>query len=221
MAKDPAFLFYPGDWLGGTMGMTFEEKGAYFELLMLQFNRGHMTSHMIGQAVGQLWDKIKDKFTVDEDGLWYNKRLELEKDNRKKFTNSRKNNMLGVNQHTKNNGVKVGHMTSHMENENKDTVLEEIGSKKIKEIANEVWKDQDWRESICMGLSVTPEELKKWLALFNSSISNDKIPRFDKRAYKKMSRGWIVAQQAKGVKVETGNTHRKSESAPLQILPSE
>ena len=27
MAKDPAFLFYPGDWLGGTMGMTLEEKG--------------------------------------------------------------------------------------------------------------------------------------------------------------------------------------------------
>ena len=46
MAKDPAFLFYPNDWLGGTMGMTFEEKGAYMELLMMQFNRGHMTSHM-------------------------------------------------------------------------------------------------------------------------------------------------------------------------------
>lgn len=116
MAKDPAFLFYPGDWLGGTMGMTFEEKGAYFELLMLQFNRGHMTTHIIGQTVGQLWDKIKDKFTKDEDGLWYNKRLEVEKDNRKSYTNSRKNNKLGNNQHTK----KTGHMSSHMEDENKD-----------------------------------------------------------------------------------------------------
>jgi len=38
MAKDPAFLFYPNDYIGGTMGMTFEEKGAYIELLMLQFN---------------------------------------------------------------------------------------------------------------------------------------------------------------------------------------
>ena len=35
MAKDPAFLFYPGDWIGGTMGMTFEEKGAYMEILMM------------------------------------------------------------------------------------------------------------------------------------------------------------------------------------------
>jgi hypothetical protein len=57
--KDPAFLFYPNDWIGGTMGMTFEEKGAYMELLMMQFNRGHMTSHMIAQTVGQLWVKPK------------------------------------------------------------------------------------------------------------------------------------------------------------------
>lgn len=114
MAKDPAFLFYPGDWLGGTMGMTFEEKGAYFELLMLQFNRGHMTSQVIGQTIGHLWDNIKDKFTQDDKGLWYNKRLELEKKNRQSFTNSRKNNLLGNNQHTK----KGGHTTSRMENEN-------------------------------------------------------------------------------------------------------
>jgi len=26
MSKDPAFLFYPNDYIGGTMGMTFEEK---------------------------------------------------------------------------------------------------------------------------------------------------------------------------------------------------
>ena len=113
MAKDPAFLFYPNDWLGGTMGMTFEQKGAYMELLMLQFNRGHMTSHMIGQVVGQIWDVIKDKFIQDSDGLWYNDRLEVEKNKRKEFTYSRRNNLKGNNQYTN----KVGHMTSHMENE--------------------------------------------------------------------------------------------------------
>ena len=58
MAKDPAFLFYPNDYIGGTMGMTFEEKGAYIELLMLQFNRGHMDGHMIGHCVGQIWERI-------------------------------------------------------------------------------------------------------------------------------------------------------------------
>lgn len=114
MAKDPAFLFYPNDWLGGTLGMTLEQKGAYIELLMLQFNRGHMTSHMIAHTVGQVFDGIKEKFIQDANGCWYNVRLEEEKDRRKRFTDSRKNNKLGINQY-KNN---FGHMTSHMENEN-------------------------------------------------------------------------------------------------------
>jgi len=121
MAKDPAFLFYPNDWLGGTLGMSFEEKGAYIELLMLQFNRGHMDGHMCGQVVGQIWDKIKTKFVQDPNGLWYNERLEEEQNKRKSFTMSRKNNLLGVNQYTKKDGHKNGHMTFHMENENKDS----------------------------------------------------------------------------------------------------
>jgi uncharacterized protein YdaU (DUF1376 family) len=113
MAKDPAFLFYPNDYIGGTMGMTFEEKGAYIEVLMMQFNRGHMTEHMIRQTVGQLWDTIKVKFTQDEKGLYYNKRLEEEQIKRKEFTNSRRNNLLGNNQHTKKahkNTDKEGHV---------------------------------------------------------------------------------------------------------------
>lgn len=120
--KDPAILFYPNDWIGGTMGMTFEEKGAYMELLMLQFNRGHMTTHMIGQSVGQLWVKVQDKFIKDENGLWYNKRLEEEKIKRQKYVNSRRNNIIGTNQYSKNKDKKGqkngGHMTVHMENEN-------------------------------------------------------------------------------------------------------
>lgn len=119
MSKDPAFLFYPNDWLGGTMGMTFEEKGAYMDLLMMQFNRGHMTSHMIGQAVGQLWVNIKDKFKEDDNGLYYNARLEDEQTKRKAYSDSRRNNKKGKNQHSLKE-KKVGHMTLHMEDVNED-----------------------------------------------------------------------------------------------------
>jgi uncharacterized protein YdaU (DUF1376 family) len=112
--KDPAFLFYPNDYIGGTMGMTFEQKGAYMDLLMMQFNRGHMTSHMIGQVLGQnggqIWDVVKSKFKKDEEGMYYNERLEIEQLKRKSFTDSRVNNKKGNNQYTK----KVGHMTTHM-----------------------------------------------------------------------------------------------------------
>ena len=95
MAKDPAILFYPNDWLGGTLGMTFEEKGAYIDLLVLQFNRGHMTSHMIGQVVGQTWLNIAHKFEQDDEGNYFNARWEQEQLKRKAFTISRKNNIKG------------------------------------------------------------------------------------------------------------------------------
>lgn len=133
MAKDPAFLFYPNDWIGGTMGMTFEEKGAYMELLMLQFNRGHMTKHMIGQAVGQIFGRIEDKFLVDKDGLYYNERLDVEKEKRKAFTASRSNNRSGINQHSK----KSGHMSNHMENVNVNKNKGIIELKKGLKIENE------------------------------------------------------------------------------------
>jgi len=129
MAKDPAFLFYPNDWLGGTMGMTFEEKGAYLELLLMQFNRGHMTEHMIRHMVGQIWDKIKVKFLVDEQGLYYNPRLKFEHDRRKTYSESRRNNIKGKNQYSK----KEGHMTSHMENEN---INENVNSNSFRKSEN-------------------------------------------------------------------------------------
>jgi len=96
--------------------MTLEEKGAYLELLICQFNSGHMTSHMVGRMVGQVFGQIQDKFKKDENGLWYNKRLDIEIEKRNSFINSRKNNLKGFNQYKKNGG----HMEGHMEDENEN-----------------------------------------------------------------------------------------------------
>lgn len=161
MAKDPAFLFYPNDWIGGTMGMTFEEKGAYVELLMLQFNRGHMTKHMIAQAVGQLWVKIEDKFRMDTDGLYYNARLDLEKEKRKNYSKSRRNNLLGKNQHTN----KVAHMTSHMENENNNTINIGIAPEMFKIFKNhnsKYFHDKEKDFSACLSMAYKIAEIKGW-----------------------------------------------------------
>ena len=97
MAKDPAFLFYPGDWQLGTMHMTLLEKGAYMELLMLQFARGKFTEaqakHMLNGSFDLVWATVKDKFKF-EDGFYWNQRLLEEKEKRKKFTESRRANGL-------------------------------------------------------------------------------------------------------------------------------
>ena len=111
------------------MHLDFECKGAYLDLLILQFNRGHMTTHMIGHVLGQrmdtVWPQIKDKFETDGK-LYWNDRLKFEKQRRKNYTKSRKNNKLGKNQYSNKEG-EVGHMTSHMENEteNENTTANE------------------------------------------------------------------------------------------------
>jgi len=168
MAKDPAFLFYPNDYIGGTMGMTFEEKGAYIELLMMQFNRGHMTTHMIGQTVGQLWDTIQVKFIQDTNGLWFNKRLEEEQVKRQNFTESRRNNVKGENQYTKKPIKKGGHMTKHMEDVNEDVNIirdrEEIFKEEVAKLNSPHEKEfiDYWTEPNKSGTKMRFEMEKTW-----------------------------------------------------------
>lgn len=123
MAKDPAFLFYPGDWQLGTMHLTLLEKGCYIELLVLQFAKGKFTEaqakHMLNGSFDLAWANIREKFDTDGTFFW-NNRLQLEKEKRKKFTDSRKSNG-SVKKENK-------HMLKHMEDENKNTnVLEDRG----------------------------------------------------------------------------------------------
>lgn len=79
-----------------------------------------MTEHMIGQTVGQLWVNVQDKFVKDADGMYYNIRLEEEVEKRKRFVESRLNNVSGKNQYSKKIAHKEGHMTFRMENENEN-----------------------------------------------------------------------------------------------------
>jgi uncharacterized protein YdaU (DUF1376 family) len=172
--KDPAFLFYPNDYIGGTMGMTFEEKGAYIELLMLQFNRGHMTSLMAGQIVGQLWVKIQDKFKIDENGLYYNERLDLEIEKRKSFVQSRFNNLLGKNQYTKKGGHKAAHMTNHMENRNRNEDINKDRSEKINVSFENFWNLYDKKRGDIKKLNA------KWISLSDKDRQDimDYIPKY-------------------------------------------
>lgn len=98
MGRDPAFLFFPGDWLGGTMLFTRSHKGAYMDLLMAQFNNGHMALHEIKTILGsdfdEMWKSVLEKkFKQDADGLYYNEKLEYEMLRRKKYVVSRLKNL--------------------------------------------------------------------------------------------------------------------------------
>lgn len=123
MAKDPAFLFYPGDWLGGTISFNRTHKGAYMDVLMAQFNQGPLSLDDIRDVLGidfeLMWEKkLKSKFKENSEGKFYNERLYNEQLKRKNYTGSRKKNLknkLDMVDDTKHD------MDHHMENVNENT----------------------------------------------------------------------------------------------------
>jgi len=71
MAKDPAFLFYPKDWIEGTLEMLPNEKGVYIDLLAHQHQKGSLPNdtkrlcRLVSMSENEflvIWNNIKDKF---------------------------------------------------------------------------------------------------------------------------------------------------------------
>ena len=90
--KDPAFLFYSSDFLSGTMLMSDEEIGQYIKLLCLQHQKGHLKEKDMLSVFNTYNEDILSKFIKDEDGNYYNERLEYEINKRKAYSESRRNN---------------------------------------------------------------------------------------------------------------------------------
>lgn len=84
MAKDPAFLFYSSDFLAGVSDLTFEERGQYITLLCLHHQKGRLSEKMIRLTIGNATADVMAKFRQDENGLFFNDRLEEEIEKRRK-----------------------------------------------------------------------------------------------------------------------------------------
>lgn len=140
MAKDPAMLWYWGDWYSGTSLMSRFVKGCYMDLLHAQFNNGHLSIEEIkvclGSDFGQSWPALQKKFKTDASGLFFNERLEREKLLRKKYCESRGNNKSGRKKIENKSydksydNHKIYHMENENENENKEGKKEGMGEKK-------------------------------------------------------------------------------------------
>lgn len=99
--KDPAFLFYPGDWVGGTLLLNRAQKGAYMDILIAQFNNGPLTLEEIKTLLGAdfgHWNSLSKKFSF-MDGRYTNERLEIEKNKRSAYTSSRRENAKHMHKH--------------------------------------------------------------------------------------------------------------------------
>jgi len=129
MAKDPAFLFYSGDFLTGVTGMNMEERGQYITLLCLQHAKGHLTLELINRSVPGLSSYVLEKFQQDEEGLYFNQRLEEESIKRNKFCKSRSENRKGKENKDMINICET--YDKHMENENISIDISNLNNKGV------------------------------------------------------------------------------------------
>jgi len=120
MAKDPAFLFYPGDFLGGTQFFTDDELGKYVRLLIAQFNMGHLYEKDMLKICENFNERIFSKFVRDPAGLYFNKRLEIEIENRHLYSQSRSKNRRKGTSYVDNMSNTPRTYDRHMENENEN-----------------------------------------------------------------------------------------------------
>lgn len=135
MTKDPAFLFYSQDFIVGTMTMTNEQVGKYIKLLCMQHQNGHLPEEdMIDICEGKE-PKIWRKFKKDENGLYYNERLEQEAIKRKEYSESRRRNRKST--HDKDMKTYDTHMENENVNENIIKKKRGCGGKKEKSEFNE------------------------------------------------------------------------------------
>lgn len=91
--KNPAYLFYPGDWQVDTAGMSRVERDCYHDLHQLQFSLGSFTEYQaknhLKEDFAENWLVLKYKF-IEEDGRYYNEQLRQRIEERKAYVASRK-----------------------------------------------------------------------------------------------------------------------------------
>lgn len=109
MSKDPAVLFYTGDFLNGCTDLTFEERGQYITLLCLQHQKGHLSEKTIRLSVGSVSVDVLKKFTKDEQGNFFNVRMDEEIAKRNQFIETRRVNGSKGGRPSKANGYPNGY----------------------------------------------------------------------------------------------------------------
>ena len=129
--KDPAFLFYTNDFYTGTLFFTDEQLGKYLRLLMAQHQHGHLTEKQM-EIICKSYDfDIFSKFEKDEDGKFFNRRLEAEIFKRNAYVESRGRNKSGKIKQLEKNDMEIISKSyeNHMVNRNRDINEEKKGKR--------------------------------------------------------------------------------------------
>lgn len=205
MAKDPAFLFYPNDWIGGTMILSRHQKGCYMDLLVAQFNNGPLSLDTIKAVLGQdqaVWTVLSKKFKQTDEGLWYNEKLETVKQKRGEFIKKQSDNgKKGGRKPTLNPTLKPN--ATNIENENRNKIVNVNSFGKFENLLTEIEIGSTVEfVSITANKTLKTKEVEDYWTAFgihseklNYSGRGDKLQHF---------RSWLKIQ------IQTNGTHQQT-----------
>lgn len=102
MARPPSFPFYVSDYLVGTTALSSSERGCYIDCLCYQWEVGGIPAddpmvlarvmRVMPAEARRSWPAIAPKFEKRDDGLYYNARLEAEREKKEAWYQSRREN---------------------------------------------------------------------------------------------------------------------------------
>lgn len=216
--KDPAFLFYSSDFLSGTMLMTDEEIGQYIKLLCLQHQKGHLKEKDMLNICKTYNEDIFSKFIKDEEGNYYNERLEYEANKRKAYSESRRNNRKKK-EETKTYEEDMKNICNsyeeHMENENININKNIINNKDNRKRGSKGKKEEE-KIHFAEFVSMTNAEYDKLVSTYGKDFADQCINSLDNykgstgKKYKSDYRAilsWVIDK----VKQKTQTQRRRNE----------
>jgi hypothetical protein len=192
MSNDPAFLFYPGDYLRDTQCLTEQAQVAYDRIMC-----EHMRNICISQTTLKFLTKRLDDLEreqimeiLDEvDGGFAIPWVRESIIKRREYSESRRNNRKGKENPTPKNSKKISlSYDAHMENENED-VNENVNNNK------KVWFEDFWNRFDKK--TEKPDAIREWLKLTDNEINKalDAVDLYvqsthDKQ-YRKAAHRWL------------------------------
>ena len=178
--KDPAFLFYSNDFLSGTILMSNEEVGKYIRLLCLQHQRGHLKEKDMLNICNTYNEDIFSKFKKDEEGNYYNERLEYETNKRKAYSESRRNNRVSKEKITYEKDMLniCNSYEEHMENENENINKNIILNKDNRKRGSKGKKEEE-KKHFAEFVSMTNAEYDKLVSTHGKSFADQCVITLD------------------------------------------
>lgn len=145
--KNPAVLLYTADFITGTLFMTNEEVGAYIRILCMQHQKGHLSKDAILQIckTENIFNSIMVHFKEDTNGLYFNERMDQEKEKRNKYSESRANNRKKKEKTYEKDMINIcNSYEKHMENENENiNINNNINKNNINNIYEYNWLEEE------------------------------------------------------------------------------